>query len=78
MFLIKFFSLANGGSSDDLSYSTSFLRESSLVLLLLLGLVFTTILLILLGFYCRDSCKRGRIAKNHSTDADYLINGLYL
>jgi len=59
-------------------HTRSFLRESSLILLSLIGLVFTIILLVLVGFYCRDSWKRGRIFKSRSTDADYLINGLYL
>ncbi|CAF1276049.1 unnamed protein product, partial [Rotaria sordida] len=64
--------------SENYSHTRSFLRESSVILLFLLGLIFTIILLVLVGFYCRDSWKRGRIFKNRSTDADYLINGLYL
>ena len=74
----SFSSLANGVESDNSSHTNSFLRESSVILLLLLGIIFTIILLVLVGFYCRDSWKRGRIFKNRSTDADYLINGLYL
>lgn len=72
------FVLANGIEQDANPHTRSFLRESSLILLLLLGLVFTIILLVMVGFYCRDSWKRGRIFKSRSTDADYLINGLYL
>ncbi|CAF0740553.1 unnamed protein product [Adineta steineri] len=69
---------ANGIEPDNYSHTRSFIRESSVILLLLLGLVFTIILLVLVGFYCRDSWKHGRIIKSRSTDADYLINGLYL
>ncbi|CAF3339631.1 unnamed protein product [Rotaria sp. Silwood2] len=69
---------ANSIDSDNYSHTRSFLRESSVILLLLLGLIFTIILLVLVGFYCRDSWKHGRLLKNRSTDADYLINGLYL
>jgi hypothetical protein len=76
--LFLFIFLANGIESDNYSHTRSFLRESTVILLLLLGLIFTIILLVLVGFYCRDSWKRGRILKNRSTDADYLINGLYL
>jgi len=76
--LSYFFCLANGVKSDDSPHTRSFLRESSVILLLLIGLMFTIILLVLVGFYCRDSWKRGRVLKSRSTDADYLINGLYL
>jgi hypothetical protein len=74
----SFFVSAAGVESDTYSHTRSFLRESSVILLLLLGLLFTIILLVLVGFYCRDSWKRGRVLKSRSTDADYLINGLYL
>jgi len=70
--------LAYGDAGSDSTRSSSFLRESSIILILLLGLTFTIVLLVLVGFYCRDSWKRGRIFKNRATDADYLINGLYL
>ncbi|CAF3559988.1 unnamed protein product [Rotaria sp. Silwood1] len=69
---------ANNIDSDNYSHTRSFLRESSVILLFLLGLICTIILLVLVGFYCRDSWKHGRMLKNRSTDADYLINGLYL
>ncbi|CAF1180013.1 unnamed protein product [Adineta ricciae] len=68
----------NGVESDPDPHTKSFIRESSVILLFLLGLMFTIVLLVLVGFYCRDSWKRGRVLKSRSTDADYLINGLYL
>lgn len=70
--------LVSGVESDPDPHTKSFIRESSVILLFLLGLMFTIVLLVLVGFYCRDSWKRGRVLKNRSTDADYLINGLYL
>ncbi|CAF3321414.1 unnamed protein product [Rotaria socialis] len=69
---------ANNLDTENFSHTRSFLRESSVILLFLLGLVFTIILLVFVGFYCRDSWKHGRLIKNRSHDADYLINGLYL
>lgn len=75
--LLSFF-LVNGMESETAPHGRSFLRESSVVLILLLGLIFTIVLLVMVGFYCRDSWKHGRLLKNRSTDADYLVNGLYL
>ncbi|CAF1614580.1 unnamed protein product [Rotaria magnacalcarata] len=69
---------ANNLDIEKFSHTRSFLRESSVILLFLLGLSFTIILLVLVGFYCRDSWKHGRLIKSRSHDADYLINGLYL
>ena len=67
----------HAASRDDSSTSYSFSR-SSLISLVVLGIVSVIISIAVTACFCRQRKQRGRRSKNYAVDADYLINGLYL